>query len=350
MQENGANLKVDRADGSRLTQASVGARLRAIPGRLGDYWIVGILALMIVFFSIVAPGFLTLRSWISTSLYAVQFILLAMGETFVIITGGVDLSVGSTMGLSGMVSGYLMRQLMLAGCSDAVTIAVGLVMALTTGLLVGLANGYTVAHLNILPMIATLGTLSIGRGLAFIVSDVSIAKIPDALGDFGNGILFGFMPVLVLVTIVITLVLYFILHKTRFGRHVYALGSNREAARRAGLSIEAYLIKVYMLSGLLAAIAGFFTLSRFTAASPLAGNQLELNAIASAIIGGASLFGGRGTIVGSVAGALIVSILVTAFVLLNIEPYWQMVATGLVLVAAVYVDQQRYRKVRLGDR
>ena len=343
MQDNGTGPRSD-------LQSSVGARLRAVPSHLGDYWIVGVLALMILFFSLVAPGFFTLRSWISTSLYAVQFILLAMGETLVIITAGTDLSVGSSMGLSGMVSGYLMRRLLLSGWPEGATIAVVLAAGLGAGILIGLVNGHVVAHLRILPMIATLGTLSIGRGLAFIVSDVSIAQIPSPLGDFGNGILFGVMPIPVLVTIIIALALYFILHKTRFGRHVYAIGSNREAARRAGLPIEAYLIKVYVISGFLAAVAGFLTLSRFTAASSLAGNQLELNAIASAIIGGASLFGGRGTIIGSVAGALIVSILVTAFVLLNIEPYWQMVATGAVLVAAVYVDQQRYRKVRKAAR
>lgn len=343
MQDNGTGPRSD-------LQSSVGARLRAVPGHLGDYWIVGVLALMILFFSIVAPGFFTLRSWISTSLYAVQFILLAMGETLVIITAGTDLSVGSSMGLSGMVSGYLMRRLLLSGWPEGVAIAVGLAAGLGAGILIGLVNGHVVAHLRIFPMIATLGTLSIGRGLAFIVSDVSIAQIPSLLGDFGNGILLGVMPIPVLVTIIIALALYFVLHKTRFGRHVYAIGSNREAARRAGLPIEAYLIKVYVISGSLAAVAGFLTLSRFTAASPLAGNQLELNAIASAIIGGASLFGGRGTIIGSVAGALIVSVLVTAFVLLNIEPYWQMVATGGVLVAAVYVDQQRYRKVRKAAR
>jgi len=337
-------------EGAQVRRRTPSERLGGLPSLLGDYWIVGVLFLFVIFFSIVAPGFFTLRSWISTSLYAVQFILLGIGETLVIITAGVDLSVGSIMGLSGMVGGYLMRQLTLAGMPDGLVILIGVLSGIAAGLVVGLANGYAIARLGIVPMIATMGTLSICRGLTFVVSDVSIANIPERLGDFGNHVLWGIMPTPVLVTIVLALIFYFVLHKTRFGRHIYALGSNREAARRAGLPIEKYLIQVYMLSGLLAAVSGLLTLSRFTAASPLAGNQLELNAIASAIIGGASLFGGRGTIVGAVAGALIVSILVTAFVLLNIEPYWQMVATGAVLVAAVYMDQQRYRRARRAAR
>lgn len=314
------------------------------PQLLGDYWIVGVLLLFLAVFAVIAPGFATLRNWLSTSVYAVQFILLAIGETFVIITLGIDLSVGSVLGLSGMVAGYLMRLMTLAGYPVALVIALGLVGGFLAGVLVGLANGLMVARLNILPLIATLGTLSIARGLTFVTSGVSIAQIPVELGDFGNRILWGVLPMPVLITVVIGVLLYLILHRTRFGRHTFAIGSNREAARLAGLNIRGHLVKVYVISASLASVTGLLTLSRFTAASPLAGNQLELNAIAAAIIGGVSMFGGRGTIVGSVAGALIVAVLVSAFVLLNVEPYWQMVATGAVLIAAVYIDQQRYSK------
>lgn len=311
---------------------------------LGDYWIVGVLLLFLAVFAVIAPGFVTLRNWLSTSVYAVQFILLAIGETFVIITSGIDLSVGSVMGLSGMVAGYLMRLMTLAGYPVALVITLGLLGGFLAGVLVGMVNGLMVARLNILPLIATLGTLSIARGLTFVTSDVSIAQIPMELGDFGNHILWGVLPIPVLITIVICVLLYLVLHKTRFGRHTFAIGSNREAARLAGIDIRRHLIKVYVISASLASVTGLLTLSRFTAASPLAGNQLEMNAIAAAIIGGVSMFGGRGTIVGSVAGALIVAVLVSAFVLLNVEPYWQMVATGAVLITAVYVDQQRYNK------
>ncbi|MCY0879975.1 MAG: ABC transporter permease [Firmicutes bacterium] len=330
------------------TSATVSASESTSPSfvdRIRGYWLVGVLIVMIIVFGILAPGFLSLQNWVSTSVYATETLLLAIGETFVIATGGIDLSVGSSLGLSAITGSMVM-----AGLVDhaALSIILGTAVALATGALVGLANGLIITKLRITPFITTLGMLGIAQGLGFLLSGGNdITNIPTALSNFGGYVFANFLGMPVLVTAVIAVISGVFLAKTRFGRRTYAIGSNREAARVAGIPIDRHLIKIYTLTGLLAGVGGVLNVARFAIGSPTAGQNDELNAIAAVVIGGASLFGGEGTIFGTTIGAIIVSMLVTALVILNVPAYWQIVATGAIIILAVYVDQlQRKRSER----
>jgi len=221
-------------------------------------------------------------------------------------------------------------------------------VALATGAIIGFANGLIITKLRITPFITTLGMLGIAQGLGFLLSGGNdITNIPTALSTFGGYVFANFLGMPVLVTAVIAVISGVFLAKTRFGRRTYAIGSNREAARVAGIPIDRHLIKIYTLTGLLAGVGGVLNVARFAIGSPTAGQNDELNAIAAVVIGGASLFGGEGTIFGTTIGAIIVSMLVTALVILNVQAYWQIVATGAIIILAVYVDQlQRKRSER----
>lgn len=306
-------------------------------------WIFGVLLAMIVIFSILAPGFLSLQNWVSTSVYATETLLLAIGETYVIATGGIDLSVGAALGVSAVASSLVMSAL---GGHAGLAITIGSLVALATGAFVGFINGIIITKMRITPFIVTLGMLGIASGVGFLLSGGNdITNIPGPLTAFGSYVFGGFLGMPVLVTVVIAIMSSVILSKTRFGRRTYAIGSNREAARVAGIPVERHLIKVYMLAGFLAGVAGFLNVARFAIGSPIAGQNDELNAIAAVVIGGASLFGGEGTIFGTTIGAVIVSMLVTALVILNVEAYWQIVATGAIIIIAVYIDQLQRNRV-----
>jgi ribose transport system permease protein len=313
--------------------------------RLRGLWLLGVLVAMVIVFGILAPGFLSLQNWVSTSVYATETLLLAIGETFVIATGGIDLSVGSSLGLSAITGSMVM-----AGFVDHASIGIilGTAVALTTGSFIGFVNGLIITKLRITPFITTLGMLGIAQGLGFLLSGGNdITNIPTALSNFGGYVFANFLGMPVLVTAVIAVISGVYLAKTRFGRRTFAIGSNREAARVAGIPIDRHLIKIYTLTGLLAGVGGVLNVARFAIGSPTAGQNDELNAIAAVMIGGASLFGGEGTIFGTTIGAIIVSMLVTALVILNVQAYWQIVATGAIIILAVYVDQlQRKRSER----
>ena len=313
------------------------------PDRLRGYWILGVLIGMVIIFGILAPGFLSLQNWVSTSVYATETLLLAIGETYVIATGGIDLSVGSSLGLSAITSSLAMAAL---ANHAGLGIALGTLVALLTGGFVGFINGVIITKLRITPFITTLGMLGIASGLGFLLSGgTDITNIPAALGSFGGYVFAGFLGMPVLVTAVVAVVSGVLLGKTRFGRRTYAIGSNPEAARVAGIPIDKHLIHVYTLTGILAGVAGLLNVARFAIGSPTAGQNDELNAIAAVVIGGASLFGGEGTIFGTTIGAVIVSMIVTALVILNVQAYWQIVATGAIIIIAVYVDQLQRKRV-----
>ncbi|PSR20530.1 MAG: ABC transporter permease [Sulfobacillus acidophilus] len=313
--------------------------------RLRGLWLLGVLIAMVIVFGILAPGFLSLQNWVSTSVYATETLLLAIGETFVIATGGIDLSVGSSLGLSAITGSMVMAGLV---GHASIGIILGTAVALGTGALIGFANGLIITKLRITPFITTLGMLGIAQGLGFLLSGGNdITNIPTALSNFGGYVFANFLGMPVLVTAVIAVISGVYLAKTRFGRRTFAIGSNREAARVAGIPIDRHLIKIYTLTGLLAGVGGVLNVARFAIGSPTAGQNDELNAIAAVVIGGASLFGGEGTIFGTTIGAIIVSMLVTALVILNVQAYWQIVATGAIIILAVYVDQlQRKRSER----
>ncbi|MGH2896186.1 MAG: ABC transporter permease [Solirubrobacteraceae bacterium] len=312
--------------------------------------------LIVVAFSIASSDFLTKANWLNTSSTATEVMLLAVGETFVIVSGGIDLSVGATLGLSGMVGGWVMAHFFAtSGTPGGIVTTIGIIVAIAVGAAVGLVNGVLVARYDIPSFVVTLGTLGIGTGLADLVANgQEISLLPATIGDIGNTNLGGWLPVPVVVTAAITVLAGIALAKTRFGILTYTIGDNREAAVRAGVDDRRHLLKIYVLSGVLAGVAGVTVMTRLAAAAPTSGANDELNAIAAVVIGGTSLFGGRGTIAGSVIGTAIISVLLTGLIIVNVPPFWQLVAVGVVLIAAVYIDQlgpqlRTHRPIKRGE-
>jgi ribose transport system permease protein len=323
---------------------SIGDRIRAILKQGGSTWTFGVLVLLLIAFWIMNHDFFSQANWIATTTYATEYILVAVGETFVIITGGLDLSVGGILALSGMTAAWIMSTGTVSSLPVGFVVLIGALVGMGTGVLVGLVNGVIVTRLKIAPFIVTLGTLGITTGLVELAhAGQPIVGIPSPLTTFGIENLGGWIPQTVLATGIVAGIAGVVLAKTRFGLRTYGIGSNVEAARRHGVNVRRHVLKVYVISGLFAGIAGIVVLSRFGEASPLAGQNDNLNGIAAAVIGGASLFGGVGTIFGTVVGAFVLSVLVTGLVIANIQPFWQPVAVGVVLIVAVFLDQLRKR-------
>jgi ribose transport system permease protein len=313
-----------------------------------DLWIGGVLVALIVAFSIGSPYFLTRANWLNTSSTATEVLLLAVGETFVICSGGIDLSVGAVLGFSGTAGAWVMAHGFATASGPAVgAVTIGFAAAVVVAGAFGLLNGLLIAWANIPPFVVTLGTLGIATGLGYLLNNgQEISAIPESVTTFGNTNLGGWVPVPVLITAVITIWCGLLLARTRFGLYTLSIGDKREAVIRAGVNDRRYLLKIYLLSGLLAGVAGVLVMARLGAGSPDSGATDNLNAIAAVVIGGASLFGGRGTIIGSVIGAGILAVLITGLVLINVPPFWQEVAVGAILIAAVYIDQLRNRRTK----
>jgi len=312
-----------------------------------DLWIGGVLLALIVAFSVDSPFFLTRANWLNTSSTGTEVLLLAVGETFVICAGGIDLSVGAVLGFAGTSGAWVMSQLTSGQPAGAEVgaVALGFAAAVAAGLAFGLVNGFLVAWAGIPPFVVTLGTLGIATGFGYLLNNgQEISAIPGSVTTFGNDNLGGWVPVPVLITAVITIWCGLLLAKTRFGAYTLSIGDSREAVVRAGINDRRYLLEIYTLSGVLAGVASVLVMARLGAGSPDSGATDNLNAIAAVVIGGASLFGGRGTIIGSVIGTGIIAVLLTGLVLINVPPFWQEVAVGAVLIAAVYIDQLRNRK------
>ncbi len=321
---------------------SRGGSLSTLMQDIGDWWTVFILALLVIVFSVTSPGFFSSLNFVNTTVSASNTIILAVAETFVIITGGIDLSVGAVLGLSGMVGADVMQSLLSYG--DITALIIGLLAGLLTGLILGAINGLVVTVLEVTPFIATLGMLGIATGLTFLITNgTDIVNLPLELSTIGDAVLFNFLGVPVIITAIVLVIAWYYLRKTRFGKYTYAVGSNSEGTRRSGVNVKYHLFKIYALSGLLSGLAGMIIVARIATGSPLEGANDELNAIASVVIGGASLFGGRGTILGSTVGALIISVLVSGLVIMGVQPYWQTVTIGIIIILAVYIDQRRYR-------
>lgn len=314
--------------------------------RVGDFWTLGVLVAIVVVFGIVAPDFYSQANWVATSTYSTEILLLALGQTFVIVTAGIDLSDGAVLGFSSMSAGLVMATLLDHHGGSLGAMALGFLGGLLAGTVAGLVNGLVIAKLKLTPFIVTLGMLGMASGAIDLLNGgQEIINLPSQVSAIGNTVVLGWFPVPVLVTAVFCIATWLLLSHTRFGRHTYALGSNREAARRAGINVDRHLILVYGLSGALAGVSGLLVMSRFVDASPLAGANDELDAIAAVVIGGASLFGGRGTIQGTIIGTMVISVLVTGLVLANVAPFWQVFAVGVIIIGAVWLDQ-----VRLGLR
>jgi erythritol transport system permease protein len=307
---------------------------------------------VLVFFSIAAPNFLSAANLILMSKHVALNAFLAMGMTFVIVTGGIDLSVGSIVGLCAMVAGGLILNGLDLHIGYTVYFNVPEVIALTlcVGLAVGAVNGILITQLNVAPFIATLGTLYVARGLALLSSDG--ATFPNLVGkeEFGTtgygvlgaGRLLG-LPVVIWILVVVALAAAYLARFTPLGRHIFAVGGNERAAALSGIRVTRVKMFVYMFSGFCAAIVGLVVSSELMASHPATGESFELNAIAAAVLGGTSMSGGRGTIGGTIVGAFVIGTLSDGLVMMGVSSFWQMVIKGLVIIVAVVVDQAQTR-------
>ena len=300
-----------------------------------------LIGMIVVFSALQFSSFLTVDNVRNVTTDASVLLVLAVGMTYVIITAGIDLSVGSVLVFSGVIAARLMNAV---GGNGWGTILIGLVGALAAGLAWGTFNGVVITRLRVPPLIVTLGTLGMAQGAALLITGGTDERsVPTKLVDtIGTGRVAG-VPYLVIIAAAVALVYGVILRRTRFGRYTYAAGSNVEAPRRAGIAVDRHLVKVYALTGTLAGLAGFLSLARF-ATTTIGGHATDnLNAIAAVVLGGTSLFGGIGTIGGTVVGVFIPAVLANGFVIVGVQPFWQQVAVGAVLIVAVYLDQLRRR-------
>jgi ribose transport system permease protein len=303
-----------------------------------------LVALIVVFSLLSFSEFFAVANGRNIATDAAVLLVLAVGSTYVIITAGIDLSLGSVLVFSGVVSAKLMNEV---GGNNWGVILIGLAAALAAGLAWGLLNGLLIAKAKIPAFIVTLGTLGMSLGGAYLITGgVDEREVPFKLiADVGIGRIAG-IPYLVLIALAVAIVLGIILAQTRFGRYTYAIGSNEEAVRRAGVNVDRHLIKIYSLAGLLSGLAGFMNLARF-GTTTIGGHATDnLNAIAAVVIGGTSLFGGIGSILGTVFGVFIPAVLQNGFVIVGVQAFWQQVAVGAVLILAVYLDQLRRSRQR----
>ena len=293
------------------------------------------LLLIVIIISIMSPNFLTLNNLLNVLRQVSINALIAFGMTFVILTGGIDLSVGSILALTGAVTAGLMA----SGMDPILAMFLGLLL----GAVLGAINGVIIAKGKVAPFIATLATMTIYRGLTLVYTE---GKPISGLGDsqafqmLGKGYFFG-IPVPVITMAITFGILYFILKKTTFGRRVYAVGGNEEASRLSGISVDRIKIYVYALTGMLAALAALILTSRLNSAQPTAGNMFELDAIAAVVLGGTSLTGGRGWIVGTLIGALIIGVLNNGLNLIGVSSFFQQVVKGAVILVAVLLDRKK---------
>ena len=316
----------------------------ALLSRAGEVWTLAILLLLVAVFGLLSPDFFSRASWLATSQYAVEYLLLGLAETFVIVTGGIDLSVGAILGFSAMAGAMVMRALIGAALPTPVVLPAGIVATLLTGTAIGWLNGQAITRLKLTPFVVTLGMLSMATGGLYLLNNGSnLDTIPPVIGTLGALALWGWLPVTVLVTALVCALTALLLAQTRFGLRTYAIGSNPLGAMRAGIDVPRHLVKVYMLSGFLSSVAGLMVMARFASASVQAGADDELDAITAVVIGGASLFGGRGTILGTVIGSFVITVMVTGLILIGVQPFWQQVAVGAILIFAVALDQLRDR-------
>ncbi|WP_406445250.1 substrate-binding domain-containing protein [Streptomyces sp. NBC_01613] len=291
------------------------------------------LIVLVIALSALSGDFLTTDNLLNVGVQAAVTAVLAFGVTFVIVSAGIDLSVGSVAALSATVLAW-------SATSHGVPVVIAVVLAVATGIVAGLVNGFLIAYGKLPPFIATLAMLSVARGLSLVVSEGSPIPFPDSVSHLGDT-LGGWLPVPVLVMIVMGLIAAFVLGRTYIGRSMYAIGGNEEAARLSGLRVKKQKLAIYAFSGLFAAVAGIVLAARLSSAQPQAADGYELDAIAAVVIGGASLAGGTGKASGTLIGALILAVLRNGLNLLNVSAFWQQVVIGVVIALAVLLDTLR---------
>lgn len=278
----------------------------------------------------------------SIAVFAVAPVLLGLGQTLVIISGGIDLSVGFTMGLAAVIAAHVANSVG-AAAGPGIGLLAAFLIALPATMIPGWINGVLVARLRVPPFIGTLGMYGVARGAAYLFAGGTTVPVQNNwLTWLGNGRILG-IPALVIIAVAVILIFHYLLSETLFGQYTYAIGGNRQATLRAGVNVRRVTILLYMLSALTAGIDGILYTGRFAAGAPQAGEPLLLDSIAAVVIGGASLFGGSGTIIGTIIGALIIAVIQYGLVFLNVEPFWQFIAVGLVIIVSVLVDQSQRR-------
>ncbi len=332
----------------RAPQADHAAQTKTLLQRIADLRAWLFLAALIAVFEIWARtsfgGTFILNSFNvqSIAIFAVAPLLLATGQTFVIISGGIDLSLGFIMGLAAVVSAHTI---------NALTPSLGLEFGVLGGFLVGvlvagvpgIINGLLVSRLKVPPFIGTLGMFGVARGVAFLLAGGTTVPVSNGFfAAIGNGRIYG-IPYIVIIAAIFVAIMHYLLSQTRFGQHNYAIGANVQAARRAGIDIKSHLLRLYILSAVCAGLGGVLYSARFNAGAAQAGEPLLLDCVAAVVIGGASLFGGSGTILGTVAGALVIAVIQYGLVFVNVEPFWQFISVGVVIIISVLIDQAQRR-------
>jgi ribose transport system permease protein len=310
--------------------------LAAIGDALNELTIVVAFVLISLYLALTTPTFLTTANMVSILLATSLIGIVAVGETFVIVTSGIDLSVGSVVAFSGVMAGLALGAHWSAAAATAVGIGVGV--------LCGAFNALAITTLGMAPFIVTLAVLAMARGLAFIVtSGNTLFGFPEEFDYIGGGN-WGVMPVAALITLGAFLIAWILLSGTTFGARVYAVGGNREAARLAGIPVNWTLAAVYVISGALAGLGGVVLAGRLDSAQPIAAQGLELNAIAAVVIGGASLFGGKGSMLGTLIGVLIIGLINNGLTLKNVQPFWVQFIQGAVIFGAVFIDSVNQKR------
>ncbi|MCA1820240.1 MAG: ABC transporter permease [Pseudonocardiaceae bacterium] len=297
----------------------------------------GAVVVLFIYLSFASDAFISANNLINIGVQSAVVAIIAIGMTIVIITAGIDLSVGSVAALSGVLGALLVVQY-------GVPVPLAIVSGAATGAAAGVVNGVLVTQAGMAPFIATLGMLSVARGLVYIVTgSVAVSGAPPEFKLLGQGRL-GALPLPILALVIVALAGHFVLTRTKLGRYAYAMGSNIEAARLSGIPVKRYLSIVYIISGTLAGVAGMIAASRVDSGQPNFGIGLELDVIAATVIGGASLFGGEGTVIGTLLGALLIALIRNGSVLLDINTFYQQVIIGVIIWIAVYWDHYRRRR------
>ncbi|EGX28863.1 ribose ABC transporter, permease protein [Candidatus Arthromitus sp. SFB-mouse-NYU] len=297
--------------------------------------LIGLIVLCVVI-TIVSPAFMTLSNITNIFTQVSTNAIIAIGMTFVILTGGIDLSVGSTVAISGALAASILK--------STNNIPLAILVAAITGIVIGLINGILISKGKLQAFIVTLATMTIFRGATLVFTNgTPISKLSETFVKIGNGKI-GFIPIPVIITIVILIISIYLLTQTRFGRYLYALGGNEDSAKLSGINTNKIKTLVYVISGFASSIAGIIITSRIGSASPNAGTSFELDAIAAVVIGGTSLSGGEGKITGTIIGALIIGVLNNGLNLMNVSPFYQSIVKGLVILIAVLLDKKSRKK------
>lgn len=328
----------------RFRRPAAGAVLR-------ENWIIVILAVLVMIFGLESSSFFSQSNWLNVTNTALDVTILAVAQTALIISGGIDLSQSAVLGLSGVLAAWVALH-GFGGATAAhpllATVA-GFAVAIAVGAFVGLVNGVVIVTSKLNPFIVTLGTLEVCTGIANLLSGgQDMTSLPSQFASFGNLDLFGWIPLPVLAAAVFCILLAVAMKKTRWGRYTYVIGDSRDAALRGGLRVDRHMVGIYVLSGTAAGLAGVLLMSHLADGAPQPDVSVLLDAIAAAVIGGASLSGGRGSIGRTVVGALIITVLLIGLVILNVQAFWQDVAVGVVLVVAVLIDQRGQLRSKLG--